>query len=395
MKKLYTLILVTFLSFTINAQTWTMLTSGTTTTLLSLATVSVDTTYVVGTSGLIRKTVDGGTTWAPQTSGTGNSLYSVAFVSNQKGFTVGDGGTVLKTIDGGTTWTSVPLTTATLRFVYFYNSMLGFITGGGGLILRTADGGATWAPATTGTSQQINAIYFSSSTVGYATAFGGEIIKSTDGGINWLPLTSGTTTPLGVIHFTSATDGVLIGDGGLIKRSTNSGVSWPTVSSGTTDVLTGMDFMDANIGFIVGGNIGANIGCILTTLDGGATWTYALPGSNRLTRVTMFSPTLGYAVGLNGNILKFSATASIVDNLLNDGISIYPNPFNNSATISFDTEQQNITVKTIDVLGKELRSQQFTGKQLLIEKNELKAGIYFVQLISENKVVATKKIVVE
>ncbi|HEY5533426.1 MAG TPA: hypothetical protein VIL99_00590 [Ignavibacteria bacterium] len=39
-----------------------------------------------------------------QTSGINSSLYSVHFVNNNLGFAVGDSGIILKTIDGGTNW---------------------------------------------------------------------------------------------------------------------------------------------------------------------------------------------------------------------------------------------------------------------------------------------------
>ena len=60
-----------------------------------------DTGYVVGDTGTILKTIDGGTTWIAQTSGTDNSLYAVSFADVSTGYAVGASGTILKTTNGG------------------------------------------------------------------------------------------------------------------------------------------------------------------------------------------------------------------------------------------------------------------------------------------------------
>lgn len=395
MKKII-LLFIGFCSFQVNAQTWTTLTSGTTGAIVSVAAVGQDTAYVVGISGMIRRTIDGGTTWTPQTSGTSNTLYSTAFINTQKGFAVGDGGTVLKTIDAGATWTSLTLTSGALRFVYFYDNSLGFILGASGVMLRTTDGGSTWTLPTPGTSQNINAIFFTSATTGYFTGSSGVIFKSTDAGVTWSPLSSGTSNALGIVHFTSPTNGCVVGDLGTILRTTDAGVTWSPIASGTSsDNLTGMDFLDANNGFIVGGNVGAGIGSRLETTDGGATWTYVLPGTAFLYRVQFYNTNLGYAVGASGTILKYSSTVGIEENNADDNVLIYPNPSESHITIVFENEQKNSVITMFDELGKEVKLIIFSGKECTIKKGDLKPGTYFVRIIDENKNTISKKIIVK
>ena len=60
--------------------------------------------WVVGESGTILATTDGGATWSKQSSGTTEWLLSVAFVDSTHGWAVGFGGTILATTDGGATW---------------------------------------------------------------------------------------------------------------------------------------------------------------------------------------------------------------------------------------------------------------------------------------------------
>ncbi len=78
-----------------------------------------------------------------------------------------------------------------------------------------------------------------------------------------------------------------------------------------------------------------------------------------------------------------------------DQFSIYPNSMSSVTTITFANEQKNTMVKITDLLGKEIKSILFSGKQLEIEKGEMKAGIYFVQVIDERKNIMNKQIVVK
>ncbi len=77
------------------------------------------------------------------------------------------------------------------------------------------------------------------------------------------------------------------------------------------------------------------------------------------------------------------------------GMSIYPNPFSTATTIAFSEEQKNTTIKITDLLGKEIQTIHFTGTELLIEKGEMQAGMYFVHTIDEQKNRLCKKIILQ
>ncbi len=76
------------------------------------------------------------------------------------------------------------------------------------------------------------------------------------------------------------------------------------------------------------------------------------------------------------------------------GITVYPNPFSSQTNICFNQEQKHSIIKIMDVLGKEVRSIDFSGKYLSIEKGEMKDGIYFLQVIDENKNLVSRKIII-
>jgi hypothetical protein len=96
-----------------------------------------------------------------------------------------------------------------------------------------------------------------------------------------------------------------------------------------------------------------------------------------------------YIAKLNGSIVN---TKDYSNNLL---ISIAPNPFNQSTTLSFSQEQKNSSIKIIDILGHQIKSFPFSGKQLIIDKGNMEPGIYFVQVSDENKIASNIKIVVQ
>jgi len=84
-------------------------------------------------------------------------------------------------------------------------------------------------------------------------------------------------------------------------------------------------------------------------------------------------------------------TNSLADN----SVQIYPNPFKNSTTISFSNEQENTTITVVDVVGNKISSTKFSGRELVLEKGNMQAGVYFVQIIDEMGNVCNKKIIAQ
>lgn len=310
------IILSLFSAHQLKSQTWTPQISGITTHLLGVSAPSSTVCYVSGSSGKILKTINGGTSWTQQTSGTTEDLYSILFTDLNNGYAVGNNGASVKTTNGGSTWTPMSIdASVNFRCVYFFDDTTGYATsgfnGGGipGNIYKTSNGGLSWITESTSgiSTNSIYSIYFTSSAVGYANDYNGNIIKTINGGTSWNLLSSAISNGLtGTMHFTSPSTGFVIGLNGAILKTTNSGTNWNTISSGSSDDLLGIDFYDANNGYIVGGDVNANIGSIFVTTNGGASWTpIALnAGTPRLTRIDMVDQNTGYAVGLNGTIMK-------------------------------------------------------------------------------------------
>jgi photosystem II stability/assembly factor-like uncharacterized protein len=94
--------------------------------------------WVVGNSGLIGHTVNGGETWYSQIDPVSNSLYSVFFLNQNEGWAVGSQGTIIHTIDGGENWylQAQGLTTNFLRGVHFTSPTNGYVVGNEKTLLK-------------------------------------------------------------------------------------------------------------------------------------------------------------------------------------------------------------------------------------------------------------------
>jgi subtilisin family serine protease len=87
------------------------------------------------------------------------------------------------------------------------------------------------------------------------------------------------------------------------------------------------------------------------------------------------------------------------ENLSYTNLSVSPNPFNDHATIHFDLtgmHSKKGEIKIFDAIGNEVRKISFAKQagEIVLKKQELTSGVYFISLISEGQYVATKKLVV-
>ena len=132
---------------TIDGSNWIPLPSFTTTQMNSIKFLDANNGYIVGNSGKIFHTINGGTSWTAQTSGITTALTSVQFLDANNGFACGNTGKVLVTTDGGVTWTqrNSPLT-GTLNKILFIDNSRGLILGNGGAAYFTPDAGISWDP---------------------------------------------------------------------------------------------------------------------------------------------------------------------------------------------------------------------------------------------------------
>jgi hypothetical protein len=114
--------------------------------------------------------------------------------------------------------------------------------------------------------------------------------------------------------------------------------------------------------------------------------------------ITFGTTTLINAGSADIFIAKYDGTGTgvVVDEMFgNKEVSVSPNPFTYQTTITFNEEQKNTTLYIRDALGNEIRREIFSGKQYVIEKGNITAGIYFVQTTDGKKNLTNNKIIIQ
>lgn len=75
--------------------------------------------------------------------------------------------------------------------------------------------------------------------------------------------------------------------------------------------------------------------------------------------------------------------------------SIFPNPFNNEATVKINSNHNQVTLIICNALGQEIKAvENISDSKIQIEKGDLQNGIYFIRLEKDNKLLAIKKVVI-
>lgn len=224
---------------------------------------------MVGDIGTMLFTQDGGTIWQSQVQGTSASLYGATFVTAQSGWAVGSAGSILHTENGGSSWVTQSSGTTVLRGVAFSDALHGWVVGDAGVIKSTADGGLTWNSQTTPTTLTLNGVWFTDALNGWAVGNTGTALFTTDGGVTWTAKAMGTTRHLYGVWFADANNGWIVGQTGTIRRTTDGGATWVTSTSGTTQNLNAVHGVSSSQVWAVG-----NAGTVLRTINGGSTtWT--------------------------------------------------------------------------------------------------------------------------
>ena len=235
--------------------------------------VSGDEYVIVGNSGLIATTADGGQNWTVRTSSATGRLNGVDVRASGVGWIAGKTGTILATTDGGATWADqISGVGVMLHDVVSLDDQTAVVVGDGGTIVRTTDGGASWNAATSGTASDLGALAAAGAGV-WAVGNAGTILASTDSGATWSAQTSGTASNLNDVSFPDAASGWAVGVSGTVLSTSNGGATWNVETSPSTGIThRGVHAVTASDVWVVGTS-----GQLGHTTDGGASWTDANP----------------------------------------------------------------------------------------------------------------------
>jgi hypothetical protein len=78
-----------------------------------------------------------------------------------------------------------------------------------------------------------------------------------------------------------------------------------------------------------------------------------------------------------------------------DEIKIYPNPFSTYAVLQMKDEFKNASVDIYNSFGRKVREiNNLSGKEVMIERNNLQPGLYFLNIIQQGKLIGSKRLII-
>lgn len=255
--------------------------------------------WIVGNSGRILHSTDGGKEWRVQASGTVENLYAVASVDEKRAWACGGGGTILHTEDGGATWVrqDTPLRHPVFR-IQFVNANVGYACGYFGLVLRTVDGGRRWEDKSIGEDMTLRGMHFLTEKEGYIVGEFGTILKTQDGGSTFSRLSSPSTQTLFTAFFSDTRNGYAAGIDGIIVKTVDGGRSWTKEESGVKDHLIGLCGKGSTV-------VAVGLRGAITVKGSAGKWRPADSGTlNWISGVLLTGDKDGLGVGAHGTILQ-------------------------------------------------------------------------------------------
>ena len=94
-----------------------------------------------------------------------------------------------------------------------------------------------------------------------------------------------------------------------------------------------------------------------------------------------------------------SSTCSIITKVENlekqIQVSAFPNPFSEYSTIRTNKDLDNASLSITNTLGKEVKKiVNISGRNLVIQRDNLPSGVYLICLVQENKIIANIKVII-
>jgi photosystem II stability/assembly factor-like uncharacterized protein len=226
-------------------------------------------------------------------TGTVAPLYSVSFPSENVGYVVGNTGTILKSQDGGRNWNTQNSGIITdLLGVEFLTTDFGFAVGRSGKILRTTDGGNNWVSKNSTTTILLSDIkILKDSSVWVAGT--NRLLFSSNAGEDWSQ--KGVFNNITAIDFSYSDTGIVFYDfGSKFSTTTDGGNTWSS-SNNFFNALNDIQYLNDLVAYACGSN-----GALYQTVDGGFNWTAGYLVGNASFYSIDFQNSVGYTVGDGG-----------------------------------------------------------------------------------------------
>jgi len=271
--------------------------------------------WVVGDSGTVYHSVDGGRSWNKQNTNVNSDLWSISFIDRKKGWACGAEGTLLKTTNGGLDWETLQRSSTDdgiYLSIKFFNGATGWVSNNNGSLLRTDNGGETWELKIKHSSGGMAVSRFDPNIQFHMH---GRLYRTFDGGITWDTLTVEYPEyyfSLNPAVFTDRYHGYLPLQNATMTRpiyeyplliTSDGGTTW-TESEYLDAVWPGLtvtNFISPEIGWV------AESHKIYGTADGGGTWEMVFEANSGTIRELFFiDESLGWVLDFDGRIYTYN-----------------------------------------------------------------------------------------
>lgn len=369
--------------------------SSTTKSLKDIYFFDAITGIAVGDSGVIVRSVDGGLNWSTVMTNDTVSFTRVKFFDSSTGIAVGSD--IFKTMDAGLTWSRIPFDNYDFYDVEILNSTTCIISGSPTALIKSTDLCVTFDTLVVQSQGQdeFGLLSFVNENIGYACPIWGGLstrsLKTVDGGVNWSvvqdSVSSTNPTVMEALKFISEDIGFKGGwYNAHLQKSISGGYDWNSATF--TDSLAYLQLLDFHIepdqpnAYYSSGWYGE----LFKSVDGGETWfelNSGLSNTTSLFGIYFIDDLIGWAVGLNGTIIKTTSGGVLVgveESFSNSSVEIAlgPNPTSGIVELKYDKSYEISSLQLSDVSGKILMNLNTSFDR--IDISSLSNGVYLLEI---------------
>lgn len=288
---------------------------------------------VVGDSGIIFTTKDGGKTWTKRNAGTTYPLYGVVMSSSTEIIIVGGNQNyrIYHTYDGGVTRNNRFITQ---QSKIFYPRLSKIVKLNDRSYLAV---GSVYSIDTKKTS--------------------GSTYYSNDSGITWTQMHTFTIGALLTdATFINEKEGVIIGIDNLNLKTNNSGSNWNAMGNMPMSRTLNSVYMESLTKMV----ISTNNGELFSSTDGGTTWkTETIKDKYSLNKIFVNSTNGNRWIAADDDIFILqNAVPNLVEEVNKEKLMIYPNPANQTRNVKLN---ERALLKIYSILGEVVYQALFTS----------------------------------
>lgn len=382
MKKFFlaTIILICNSNFLSAQNGWQVLQTNTTLEFLDIQCYSTDTLFLFGEDGILLKSFDAGNNFTTLQNASA-SIYTAGFFKTPDTVFVGNGGgNIVRSGNGGSNWGVTGGCTCFITSICFSNNQFGLYSSLGG-VFTSSNGGNSWSANALNPFFNPNKFITLNDSV-FVAVYHKSFYKSTNSGQSFNADTLPYNSNFYLYGLSFISDSVAFsstGDGKLFK-TTDQGATWNLVADlgfSITDIV----FIDSQNGFLISGNQQKEI---RKTSSGGLFWSLDYTAASTIKELNYDGHHV-FACGQNGMALRKEIFPTTINEQKGvTAIKIYPNPAGDQLTV-YNPQFSESKIYIIDILGRQLFSEDLNQQSEVINLKSFCHGIYFLRITDAEK----------